>query len=169
LKLGQLEIVNKILNLNQAIKKSEELRNQDKIVVLVGGIFDILHIGHILFLQEAKKLGDILIILLESDKTVKKLKGSDRPFNTQKDRAEILAVVSSTDVIIPLPYIEKDEEYDRVVISLKPDIIAVTKNDPDIIHKKRQAEILHAKIVEVVERLPYSTSKLAQLLKNDIA
>lgn len=154
----------KILSIDQAIQITNDLRNQGKKIVLVGGVFDIIHIGHIRFLQEAKRCGDVLVVLLENDETVKRLKGNQRPFTIQKERAEILAELASTDIIIPLTEIKNDDEYDHIVISLKPDIIAVTKDDPNLGHKKRQAKEVSAQIKEVVDRLPYSTSKLSHLL-----
>ena len=65
-------------------------------VVLVGGCFDLLHYGHIAFLKEAKKHGDYLIVLLESDENVRRLKGEGRPFHTQKQRKEMLASCRTT-------------------------------------------------------------------------
>lgn len=159
--------MNKVLNLEQAIKISEDLRNQGKTIVLAGGVFDILHIGHIRFLKQAKQHGDVLFILLENDQAVKRLKGDDRPYNNQHDRAEILSELKSTDYIICLPTLATNKQYDWIVISLKPAIIAITKNDPALVHKKRQAEKVKARLVEVIDRLPASTSKLAKLLEKN--
>ncbi len=74
-------------------------RNKDLKIVATNGCFDILHIGHIRSLQKAKSLGDILIIGINSDSSVKKLKGNDRPINNEKNRAEVLAALSCIDVI----------------------------------------------------------------------
>ena len=130
-------------------------------VVLVGGCFDILHPGHILFLKKAKKLADKLIVLLESDEKVRKLKGSNRPVNTQKDRAKALLALKSVDQVISLPFIEKPAQYDSLVAKLKPDIIAATKNSPDNHHKERAAKVAGAKLKLVTSRINgYSTSKI---------
>ena len=95
------------MNKISGIKKSSEIaditRKKGRLVILTGGCFDILHIGHIRFLEEAKKLGGNLFILLESDKKVKELKGKNRPIFSQKERAHTLASLVSVDHIIMLP------------------------------------------------------------------
>ena len=79
-----------------------------KITVLAGGCFDVLHPGHIVFLEKAKKAGDYLVVLLESDKKIRKLKGKGRPVHSQKERAEILSALKSVDSVVCLPYMEND-------------------------------------------------------------
>ncbi len=89
---------------NQKIKSPEELKTivgalkkQGKKIATTNGVFDILHIGHIRYLQEAKKLGDILIVAVNSDSSVKKIKGPKRPLNNENDRAEALAALECVD------------------------------------------------------------------------
>lgn len=136
-------------------------KKSDKKTVLIGGCFDILHLGHIRFLKEAKKLGDILIVLLESDGKIKKMKGEGRPVNSQKARAEMLEALRDVDLVILLPENMKDTDYDVLVKKIKPDFIAVTKSDPGLENKKRSAKIVGAKVKSVVNRLKnYSTSKI---------
>ena len=108
---------------------------KSKKIVLVGGCFDILHPGHVIFLEKAKKAGDEhsssalqskLIVLLESDEKVKKLKGVKRPVHSQEERAQVLLALKSVDSVIKLPYIETEEEYDEIIKTVEPDIIALT-------------------------------------------
>ena len=101
-------------------------RNHKVKVVLVGGCFDILHYGHISFLEKAKSLGDCLIVALESDENVKKLKGPGRPIHTQKQRAGMLKELKCVDEVILLPPIP---DYERLVQKIEPDIIAITQGD----------------------------------------
>lgn len=158
--------MNKILNTNEAIKVAKQLRKEGKSVVLAGGCFDILHPGHVLFLQEAKKQGDILFVLLESDDMIRKKKGKDRPIHTQKDRSLILESLTMVDYIIPLPLLYTDQNYDNLLSSLKPTIIATTKGDANRHHKERQAKLINAQVVEVIQRIEYtSTTMLAKTLK----
>ena len=79
--------------------KLNELKAQGKRIVSTNGCFDILHVGHIRFLQAAKSLGDILVIGLNSDASVKRLKGPTRPVIGQADRAEILAALACVDYV----------------------------------------------------------------------
>ena len=76
-----------------------ELKKQGKKIVTCNGSFDILHIGHIKFLQEAKAQGDILIVGLNSDSSIKKYKSKDRPINDQQSRAEMLAALEAVDYV----------------------------------------------------------------------
>ncbi|CAN5199889.1 D-glycero-beta-D-manno-heptose 1-phosphate adenylyltransferase [soil metagenome] len=132
-----------------------------KKIVVVGGCFDILHPGHVAFLVEAKKLGEILIVFLESDKAVRMRKGEERPKNTSDIRATILLEKTLVDDVIILPFPFTDHDYDSLVTSLKPAIIATTEGDPYISHKIRQGRLIGAEVKEVINRLPdYSTTDL---------
>lgn len=89
------------------------------IKVFTNGCFDILHIGHVRCLEYAKKQGDYLVVGLNSDTSVKKLKGKDRPFNTQSLRKEILEALRCVDEVI---IFEEDTPY-NLIFKIKPDII----------------------------------------------
>ncbi len=155
----------KIINIDHAITLSKALRLKGKKIVLAGGCFDILHVGHIAYLKEAKKSGDILFVILESDENIKKIKGENRPINAQSDRAKILESLDIVDYVIPLPVIEDDNFYDNLVISLKPAIIAITKGDSARIHKDRQAKLVGGKVIEVAAPIVNkSTTRLIKIL-----
>lgn len=160
--------MNKIISLKKAVKISKKLKADKKTLIISGGCFDILHLGHIKFLKNAKKQGNELLILLESDESVRKLKGKERPINSQIHRAEILAAINFVDHILLLNGIKSNKEYDKLIKDLKPDIIAVTKNDPNMIHNKRQAKETGAKILEVIARIPNkSSTNLAKLISEN--
>ncbi|MBI2021790.1 adenylyltransferase/cytidyltransferase family protein [Candidatus Daviesbacteria bacterium] len=151
--------MSKILKLVQASKLFGDQRN-DQSIVLVGGCFDILHVGHIDFLNNAKRLGDILVVILEHDQNIKKKKGEGRPINTQKDRAQVLSHLQMVNFVICLPQMKENNDYDRIVSLIKPHIIATTKGDPNIHHKKRVAKLVGAKL-KIANKLlkEYSSSK----------
>jgi rfaE bifunctional protein nucleotidyltransferase chain/domain len=136
-------------------------------IVLTGGCFDILHIGHVRFLSEAKKLGQYLVILLENDKNVKRLKGENKPVFRQEERAEMLSALESVDLVVLLPMMEKDSDYLNLIEEIKPDIIAVTENDPQLEKKKGQAKKIGGalKVIPMIKTL--STSKLAKIVGVD--
>jgi len=96
----------------------EPLRGQKKIV-FTNGCFDWLHVGHIRYLQEARALGDILIVGVNSDASVRRLKGPTRPVQTEADRAEILAALSS----VSYATIFDDETPYELISFLRPDIL----------------------------------------------
>lgn len=131
---------------------------KDKKVVLVGGCFDILHPGHVIFLQKAKRAADYLVVLLESDAKVKKLKGVNRPVHTQKERAIVLKALKFVDRVILLPNMKNDSDYERLIKQIKPDIIAATKGSEDNHLKKRAAKLVGAKLVYVTKMIGYHSS-----------
>jgi len=96
-----------------------ELKSKRKKIVFTNGCFDILHIGHIKYLEEAKNCGDILILGLNADKSVQKLKGKNRPINTESDRAYILA---SLEVVDYLVIFQEDTPFELIKL-IKPDVL----------------------------------------------
>ncbi len=136
-----------------------------KKIVLVGGCFDFLHFGHINFLREAKKHGDHLVVALESDESVKKMKGEKRPIHTQVQRQQMLEALTYVDEVIALPPMHGDRDYFELVEKVKPSVIVSTQGDP-IQHKKiAQAELVGAAFVEIPKIHTPSTSQLAKLLE----
>ena len=108
----------KITTLNRLLEAISKQRPRKKIV-FTNGCFDILHYGHIKYLSSARSYGDILVIGLNSDASVRRLKGDKRPINTEKDRAEILAALENVDHVI---IFNEDTPY-KLIKSLKPDIL----------------------------------------------
>jgi len=136
--------------------------------VLVGGCFDVLHLGHVTFLEKAKKMGDKLVVLLESDENIKKGKGNNRPINNQENRAKMLMSLRMVDEVIKLPEMKTDEEYFVLIKKIKPSIIAITDGDKRIFQKKEQAKIVGAKVVEVTPLIPQqSTSQVIEIISKD--
>lgn len=160
--------MNRIITTEKAIKISKKLKRAGKRIVLSGGVFDILHVGHIKFLEAAKKRGDVLFILLESDANVKKYKGKNRPINSQENRALVLAALKPIDYVICLKDMKTNSDYDRLVINLKPDVIATTKKSPQETHNKRQAKLVNAEAISVINRISNkSTTKLADIIAKE--
>lgn len=159
--------VNKVISVKEALEIVSDLRYKKRRIVIAGGIFDLLHIGHIRFLQKAKNLGDVLLVLLENDSKAK-TKGPKRPINRQGDRAEVLSSISFVDYVIVLDKDFDNSKYDEIILNLKPDIIAVTKGSSTIIHADRQAAIVNARVVEVISRIKNkSTTKLANIISKN--
>ncbi len=158
-----------VLNIKKAIEISKQLRKRDKSIVLAGGVFDILHTGHLKFLTNAKREGDILFVLLENDKNVRKLKGENRPINPQKERASLLSNLVPVDYVVLLPDMKSDKSYDKLISLIKPDVIAITQNDPGRKHKERQGKMINAKVKTVVKRLKNkSTTVLSKIIQKEI-
>jgi rfaE bifunctional protein nucleotidyltransferase chain/domain len=114
-----------------------------KKVVITNGCFDILHVGHVRYLQETKKYGDYLLILLNSDKSVKKIKGETRPINNEEDRAEILCALNCVDYVVMF-----DETSPRNLLDeIKPDVY--TKGADYNMETLPEADIVRKNNIEV--------------------
>lgn len=91
---------NCIKSIDEIVKLSKKIKNQGKRIVFTNGCFDILHSGHVNYLESAKKFGDVLIVGLNSDSSIKEIKGENRPINSQIDRARILSALESIDYVV---------------------------------------------------------------------
>ena len=97
----------------------KKIKAERKKIVFTNGCFDLLHVGHIRYLSQAKKLGDFLIIGLNSDRSVKKLKGKDRPINSFEDRATLLSALNSVDLVIKF----KEQTPENLIKDIVPDVL----------------------------------------------
>lgn len=95
----------KIVELEELSDHCKKLRSAGKKIVATNGCFDLLHVGHVRYLQAARALGDLLVVGLNSDRSVQELKGARRPVTTQSDRAEILAALECVDLVTIFPEI----------------------------------------------------------------
>lgn len=95
----------KIVQLEELSDRCEKLRSAGKRIVATNGCFDLLHVGHVRYLQAARALGDLLVVGLNGDRSVHELKGAGRPIATQNDRAEILAAMECVDLVTIFPEI----------------------------------------------------------------
>ena len=96
----------------------KNLKSINKKLVFTNGCFDILHVGHVRYLQAAKDLGDVLIVGLNTDESVKKLKGENRPINNEADRAEVLLALKSVDHVVFFD----EQTAESLIAEVKPDI-----------------------------------------------
>ncbi len=153
----------KILKLTDLIQKVKNLRKSGKQIVFTNGCFDILHVGHVRYLNTARSEGDVLVVGLNSDASVKSIKPDNRPIVTQKERAEVLAGLAFVDFITIF-----DESDPLALISaIKPDILVKGAD-------WKEKEIVGADIVKAyggkvvrVEVVPgISTSRLIRRIIN---
>ncbi len=108
-----------ILSIDLAKQLAKELKAQGKKIVFTNGCFDILHCGHTTYLSESKKLGDVLILGLNSDDSVRRLKGESRPINNQSDRAVVMDSLKSIDYVV---IFEEDTPY-NLINAIIPDVL----------------------------------------------
>ncbi len=111
---GEIMLV-KRSELDNLIKK---LRSEGKTIVTTNGCFDILHVGHVRYLEKTKSFADVLIVALNSDKSVRSIKGEGRPINNENDRAEVLSALRSVDYVV---LFDEDSPLD-LLLQIKPDV-----------------------------------------------
>ena len=107
----------KIVSLNKLIQIVQKLKSQNKKIVTTNGVFDILHLGHVKYLEQSKNLGDFLIVGVNTDASVKQIKGDKRPINNEKSRIGIIAGLESVDYVFL--FNEKDPR--KWLSKIKPD------------------------------------------------
>lgn len=99
----------KILTLDALGQKAQELRGRGARLVATNGCFDLLHVGHVRYLQAARRLGDALVVGVNGDASVRALKGESRPLNREADRAEVLAALECVDFVTIFPDVRATE------------------------------------------------------------
>src|SRR5476651_142050 len=114
-----MPIKNKILSLPALLKKLPALRRQGKTIAFTNGCFDLMHIGHVKYLEEAGRGNRILIVGLNSDVSIRSIKGSNRPIVSQQSRAAVLAALESVDFVV---IFNEDTPY-KTIAAIKPDIL----------------------------------------------
>ena len=110
---------NKLKPLPELKREVEQLKTRAKQVVFTNGCFDILHAGHVQYLQDARDLGDLLIVAVNSDCSVRALKGPDRPVNPQAERAEVVAALEAVDYVV----IFEEPDPLKVIEEIRPHIL----------------------------------------------
>jgi D-glycero-beta-D-manno-heptose 1-phosphate adenylyltransferase len=154
----------KILSLEDLAERAKALRDAGKKVVATNGCFDLLHVGHVRYLKAARARGDILIVGVNGDDSVRQLKGPRRPLNNEKDRAEVLAALESVDLIAIFP----EERATRFIQLVAPDLY-VKGGDykTETLNSEERAvlEKLGTKIDLVPFEKGYSTSSLLEKLR----
>lgn len=135
--------------------------------VLVTGVFDLLHQEHLTFLKKAKQLGDRLVVGLEADRRVKRIKGENRPINQQALRQKNLEALKIADLVLILP--EKFNElsdYRQFLQTVHPDILAVSSHTAHLSIKQRLMQEIGGKVVVAHQYNPrFSTSKMLAEVK----
>lgn len=151
-----------LIDRNKIVEICKEIRQGGKKIVFTNGCFDILHVGHVRYLTTAKSFGDILIVGLNTDESVKLLKGETRPINNEKDRAEVLLGLKAVDYVV----LFSERTAENLVSEIRPDVYV--KGADYTVDKIPEAKIVqsYGGQIELVKFVAgHSTTNIIQKLK----
>jgi rfaE bifunctional protein nucleotidyltransferase chain/domain len=141
-------------------------REQGRTIVLANGCFDVLHAGHIRYLQGARELGDMLIVAVNADAQVAKLKGSGRPILSEDDRAELVASLEAVDLVTVFP----EPTVEELLLQLRPDVHAKgTDYTVDTVPEREVVKSYGGKVAIVGDPKDHSTSELLATVASESA
>src|SRR5919108_4888854 len=139
-------MIEKILSPEKVLGERQRLRVEDKTLVFTNGVFDLLHVGHVRYLAEAHELGDALLVAINSDRTVRELKGPNRPIFDQAERAEILASLRHVDYVT----VFDDVSPRSLIAKLLPDVLVKGGDyQLDEIHGREEVEAAGGKVISL--------------------
>ncbi len=154
----------KIIDINELAQRARESRAAGKKLVATNGCFDLLHVGHVRYLQAARGLGDMLAVGLNGDHSVRELKGSGRPINNEGDRAEVLAALECVDFVTIFPEMRATQ----FILAAQPAIYAKAGDyTSETLNAEERAALqkLGAEIRIIPFEKGYSTSLLLEQLR----
>src|SRR5688572_13490050 len=136
----------KIRSIEDMLAERARLRDSGARLVFTNGVFDLLHVGHVRYLAEARSLGDALVVAINSDRTVRELKGPDRPIFDQSERAEILAALRQVDYVV----VFNDVSPRTLIGQLLPDVLVKGGDyQLDQIHGREEVEAAGGKVISL--------------------
>lgn len=152
----------KIKSLKELAEIIGQEKNNGKKVVLANGVFDLLHVGHIRYLKEAKSLGDILIVAVNDDYSARLIKGEGRPIIPEEERIEVLAAISYVDYLVKF----SQPTVEQVISTLKPDIQAKgTDYTTESVPERETVRSYGGKIAITGDPKNHSTSAILEKMK----
>ena len=153
----------RVLSRDRAVALVAELRDAKKTVVFTNGVFDLLHPGHVRYLEVARSLGDALIVGLNADASVRRNKGPARPITPEQERAEVLAALSSVDAVV----IFGEDTPGEIVAALQPDILVKGADWPaDQIVGRDTVEAHGGKVILMPVEQGWSTTSIVEKIQN---
>ena len=149
-------------SVSEGASLARELRAQGKRIVFTNGVFDILHPGHVRYLQQARDLGDALIVGLNADASVRRNKGPKRPINPQEERAEILEALQCVDAVV---LFEQDTPAE-IIAAIQPDVLVKGADwAADAIVGRETVEARGGRVVRMPVEQGFSTTEIVERIR----
>jgi len=153
--------VKKLLTLDAAVEMARDLRLKNKTLALANGAFDLLHVGHLRYLQGAKQEADVLLVAVNSDTSVRALKGPTRPVVPQAERAELLCALSCVDWVVVFEALDVKS----LIRTLKPDVHVKGRDYlPETIPERAEVEAYGGRVAVAGDEKNHSTTEVVSKL-----
>lgn len=153
----------KALSIADAEAFIRRLRQANRTVVFTNGVFDLLHPGHVRYLQEARREGDALVVAINSDRSVRAIKGPARPINPEHERAEVLAALACVDAVV----VFDEDDPQQIIGRLQPDVLVKGADwSPDAIIGRDAVESRGGRVVRIPLAEGYSTSAIIEKIRS---
>jgi rfaE bifunctional protein nucleotidyltransferase chain/domain len=155
-------VVGQIYSRAHLLRERQRWREEGKTVVFTNGCYDLLHPGHIRLLEQARSLGDVLILALNSDASVRRIKGDGRPLIGESERAELAAALEAVDAVTLF-----DEDTPRELIAeVLPDVLIKGADWAHFVAGREEVEAAGGRVLTVALEPGYSTTNMVELLLN---
>ena len=150
------------MTIEEARRLVAELRASGRTVVFTNGVFDLLHVGHLRYLQHARGLGDALLVGVNSDRSVRQNKGPGRPINAEAERAEVLAALACVDGVV----VFDEETPEHLIMAIQPDVLVKGADWPaDAIVGREIVEARGGRVVRVAIEAGHSTTMIVDRIR----
>jgi rfaE bifunctional protein nucleotidyltransferase chain/domain len=154
-------VIGKIVSLEEAVRWRETLRNEGKSLAFANGVFDLLHVGHVRYLQGARAFGDALVVAVNSDGSTRANKGPGRPVVPEHERAELLAALACVDRVV----LFDDRDVSRLLRALTPEVqVKGTDYTPETIPERAVVEAYGGRVAVAGDPKDHSTTALVATL-----
>ena len=152
----------RLLTRAEAARKARELREAGRTVVFTNGVFDLLHPGHVRYLQQARRLGDALIVGVNADASVRRNKGPERPINPELERAELIAALECVDAVV----LFDEDTPAQIIRAIQPDVLVKGADWPaDRIVGRDTVEARGGRVERIAVEQGHSTTALVEKIR----
>lgn len=153
----------KVLSHADAVTFVEHLRHTGRTVVFTNGVFDLLHPGHLRYLRDARREGDALVVAVNSDRSVRAIKGPNRPLNPEHERAEVLAGLACVDAVV----VFDEDDPQQIISRLQPDVLVKGADwAVNAIIGRETVEARGGRVMRIALAEGYSTSAIITKIRN---
>jgi rfaE bifunctional protein nucleotidyltransferase chain/domain len=156
-------MLQKVMSIAGAVAFVEQQRHLGREIAFTNGVFDLLHPGHVRYLQEARREGDVLVVAVNSDRSVRAIKGPARPINPESERAEVLAALECVDAVV----VFDEDDPERIIGRLQPDVLVKGADwQPDAIIGREIVEARGGRVSRIPVAEGHSTSAIIKKIRD---